>query len=64
MTQKQVSIESGLTQQTISDYEKGRRAPSFMAGYRIAKALNVSMDEVASAIDEQDEIGRRISSSQ
>lgn len=64
MTQKQLAVLSGLTQQTVSDYEKGQRAPSFRAGHKIAKALNVSMDEVAVAIDEKLEPEDRIPSSQ
>ena len=53
LTQSELGRLSGLNQQTVSDYEKNRRLPTFMAGRRMAKALGVSMDDLAAAIDEQ-----------
>lgn len=43
MTQSELGRLSGLNQQTVSDYEKTRRLPTFMAGRKMAKALGVSM---------------------
>jgi transcriptional regulator with XRE-family HTH domain len=44
VTQKQMSKELGLAQQTISGYLAGIRTPRFDTLCRMAKVLNVSVD--------------------
>ena len=46
-TLKQLGEELNVKGQTISNYENGRRALSFPFAIRYAKALNVSIDQLA-----------------
>lgn len=48
LTQEQVEERSGFSQQYISDLERGRRNPTVITLYELARALGVShMDLVA-----------------
>ena len=42
LTQEQLSERSGLSQQYLSDLERGRRNPTIITIYEIASALGVS----------------------
>lgn len=46
LTQEQLSERSGLTQQYISDLERGKRNPTIVTIYELALALNVSHVEL------------------
>lgn len=41
-TQEQLSERSGLTQQYLSDLERGKRNPTIVTIYEISQALEVS----------------------
>lgn len=42
LTQEEVSAKSGLSQQYISDLERGRRNPTVITLYELAEAIGVS----------------------
>ena len=42
LTQEQVSEKSGLSQQYLSDLERGKRNPTVVTLYEISQALGVS----------------------
>ena len=42
LTQEQVSEKSGLSQQYLSDLERGKRNPTIVTIYEISQALDVS----------------------
>lgn len=46
LTQEQVADRSGLSQQYISDLERGRRNPTVITLYELAQALGVSHVEL------------------
>lgn len=46
LSQKQLADTVGVTQAMICQIEKNLRVPSLIVGYEIAKALNVSVDEL------------------
>ena len=46
MTQQQLADATGVTRQTIIAIEAGKYAPSLTLAFRIAKAFNVSIDDV------------------
>lgn len=53
LTQQEAADKSGLIQQTVSDYECGKRTPSLNAACKLAQAFEVTVDEIARAIQEQ-----------
>lgn len=46
LSQKQLADTVGVTQAMICQIEKNLRVPSLIVGYEIAKALNVTVDEL------------------
>lgn len=46
LTQEQVEERSGFSQQYLSDLERGRRNPTVITVYELAKALGVSHIEL------------------
>ena len=50
LTQLALSIESGLALSFISDLERGKRNPSIETLWKIAKALDVSLEELLRGI--------------
>ena len=46
MTQKRLSELAGVTRQTIIAIEAGKYSPSLILAFRIARAFNVSLEEV------------------
>jgi transcriptional regulator with XRE-family HTH domain len=44
LTQKELSVASGLTQPTIANYELGKREPTWAAVQKLADALGVSVE--------------------
>lgn len=46
LTQKELSEKIGVTQQQISLYEKGDIFPSMRVALKIAKELEVTLDEI------------------
>jgi transcriptional regulator with XRE-family HTH domain len=46
LTQEQVEERSGFSQQYISDLERGRRNPTIITLYELARALGVSHMEL------------------
>ena len=46
MTQEQLAEKSGLSQQYLSDLERGKRNPTIVTIYEIAMALGVSHIEL------------------
>ena len=52
MSQLQLSIESEINKNYISDLERGKRNPSLMILYRIAIALKIDMSELLKGIQD------------
>ncbi len=50
LTQLALSIESGLALSFVSDLERGKRNPSIETLWKIAKALDVSLEELLRGI--------------
>lgn len=50
LTQLALSIESGLALSFISDLERGKRNPSIETLWKIAKALDVTLEELLKGI--------------
>lgn len=48
LTQRQLAELVGMTQQTIFRYEDGSRIPNFYDGAKIARALNITCEELLS----------------
>ena len=46
MTQAELADRVGVTRQTIIAIEQGRYSPSLEAAFKIARVLNVPLDEV------------------
>jgi putative transcriptional regulator len=46
MTQQQLADKVGVTRQTILAIEAGKYSPSLTLAFRIAKAFNVSLEDV------------------
>ncbi|WP_050183766.1 helix-turn-helix transcriptional regulator [Domibacillus robiginosus] len=46
MTQQQLADLAGVTRQTIVSLEKGNYSPSLELAFRIARAFNLSLEEV------------------
>lgn len=53
LTQEELAIRSGFTQQYLSDLERGRRNPTIITLYEIAMALGVNHIDLVQP-DEQD----------
>lgn len=51
MSQEQLSFESDINKNYISDLENGTRNPSLKVIARLAKALNVTLEELFMGID-------------
>ena len=54
-TQEELAERSGLSQQYLSDLERGKRNPTIVTIYEIAQALGVSHIEL---VDPRDEVAR------
>ncbi|WP_088067484.1 helix-turn-helix transcriptional regulator [Gottfriedia luciferensis] len=52
MTQQQLADKVGVTRQTIMALEKGNYSPSLELAFRIARAFNLSLEEVFFYADE------------
>lgn len=50
MTQAELARRVNVSQNTISQYEKGRRTPSVKTLYAISKALNIPIDMVITEV--------------
>ena len=46
MTQKQLSVRTGISQVNQSRYESGKRSPKIGTAFKIAKALGCTVDEL------------------
>ena len=46
MTQKQLSVRTGISQVNLSRYESGKRSPKIGTAFKIAKALGCTVDEL------------------
>jgi putative transcriptional regulator len=46
MTQEELANKAGCTRQTIIALEQGKYVPSIWLAFRIARAFNVSLEEV------------------
>ena len=54
MTQAEAAAAAGVTQAALSDWEKGKYKPSQKARDKLAKAYNVSLEEIVNAIEDAD----------
>ncbi|MAK98993.1 MAG: transcriptional regulator [Citromicrobium sp.] len=52
LTQEQLAERSGLTQQYLSDLERGKRNPTIVTIWEIAQALEVSHEELVRVLAE------------
>jgi putative transcriptional regulator len=52
MTQQVLADKTGVTRQTIIAIESGKYSPSLTLAFKIAKALNVSIEDVFQYSDE------------
>lgn len=50
LTQKQLSIMTGISQANISDIENGRVSPTISTAAKIAAALGCTIDELMSGV--------------
>ena len=46
LTMKQVAEAANISESAVCLYESGKRHPNLSTAYRIAKVLNVSLDEL------------------
>ena len=46
MTQEELAVRTGVSRQTIMSIENGNTNPSVLLAFKIAKALEVSIDNV------------------
>jgi transcriptional regulator with XRE-family HTH domain len=51
ITQEQLAFDAGITASALSRIERGQNSPGWMTVRRIAHALDVSLVELASAIE-------------
>jgi putative transcriptional regulator len=54
MTQAELADRIGVTRQTIIAIEQGRYSPSLEMAFQIARAFNVSLDDVFQYPDDED----------
>jgi DNA-binding XRE family transcriptional regulator len=52
LTQDELADKVGVTRQTMLYLEKGKYNPSLVLAYKVAKALNSTIEEVFSIVDE------------
>lgn len=57
LTQEQVAELSGLSQQYLSDLERGRRNPTIITLYELAQALGVSHVALVEPTDDETSTG-------
>jgi transcriptional regulator with XRE-family HTH domain len=57
MSQFQLAVASGVPVSTLQGWEQGRREPLLLAAARVAKALGVSLDQLAGLMTEQETRG-------
>lgn len=57
LTQEQVAERSGLSQQYLSDLERGRRNPTIITLYELALALGVSHVALVEPTDDETSTG-------
>lgn len=50
LTQSQVAAETGVSLSAVQNWEIDRREPGFRAGCRLAKTLNVTVEELADTV--------------
>ncbi len=50
MTQATVSAATGLSLGVVRDYEQGRKEPSFRSAVKLAAALGVSLEDLATGL--------------
>ena len=53
LSQSQLARAAGVPVSTLKNWEQGRREPLLSAAYRLAKALGVSLDELAGKVFEE-----------
>lgn len=49
LSQKELATMCGISQQRICGYEKGKHKMSIVSAHKIAKALNVTIDDLIGA---------------
>jgi len=52
MTQEALAFEAGLTASALSRIKRGRNSPGWTTVRRLARALDVSLVELAGAVEE------------
>ena len=52
LTQDELADKVGVTRQTMLYLEKGKYNPSLVLAYKVSKALNSTIEEVFSIVDE------------
>ena len=52
MTQDELADKVGVTRQTMLYLEKGKYNPSLVLAYKVAKALNSTIEEVFEIVEE------------
>ncbi len=55
MTQKELAKKVGVTRQTIIAVENAKYSPSLELAFRIARVFDVSLEEIFSYIDDEDD---------
>lgn len=53
-TQRWLAEQTGTTETTISRYVSGNRKPKIDIAFKIAKILNIGIDELISGIDDDE----------
>lgn len=53
LTLKELGYIAGISEQAISKYERGLRVPNAYVAYKIAKALEVTLEELITGYDRE-----------
>jgi transcriptional regulator with XRE-family HTH domain len=59
MSQFQLAVAASVPVSTLQGWEQGRREPLLLAAARVAKALGVSLDQLAGVLTENEPPERR-----
>jgi transcriptional regulator with XRE-family HTH domain len=54
LTQEQLAVQSGVPVSSVRNWEQDHREPGLGPLYKVAKVLNVSMEELARCVVESD----------
>lgn len=53
ITQKELSLRTGISMTSLTKYEKGERLPTYANLNKLAEALNLKYDEVSNILENE-----------